>query len=144
MAQTIKLKRSAIAGRVPSVSDLALGEVAINTADGKLYIKKDLSGVETIVEIGGLADVDIINFSETADQGELSWDDDRNTLSLTMGNGVVQQIGEELYYPKSTKNNTTAVIPNGTPVMLVGGVGEDSYIAPAISDGTILMSTMQV
>ena len=52
MAQTIKLKRSAVAGRIPTVSDLALGEVAINTVDGKMYIKKDVAGTESIVEIG--------------------------------------------------------------------------------------------
>jgi hypothetical protein len=53
MAQTIKLKRSAIPSAAPSTSDLALGEVAINTYDGKLYIKKDVSGTESIVEVSG-------------------------------------------------------------------------------------------
>lgn len=53
MAQTIKLKRSAIPSAAPSTSDLALGEVAINTYDGKLYIKKDVGGTESIVEVSG-------------------------------------------------------------------------------------------
>ena len=48
MAQTIKLKRSATAGGIPTTSQLELGEVAINTTDGKMYIKKSVSGVETI------------------------------------------------------------------------------------------------
>ena len=39
MAQTIKLKRSASSGATPSTSSLELGEVAINTYDGKIYIK---------------------------------------------------------------------------------------------------------
>ena len=52
MAQTIKLRRSATQGGTPTVSQLSLGEVAINTYDGKLYIKKD-DGTESIVEIGG-------------------------------------------------------------------------------------------
>jgi len=55
MAQTIKLKRSATSGAIPSTSNLALGEVAINTYDGKIYIKKDVSGTETIVEVGANA-----------------------------------------------------------------------------------------
>ena len=54
MAQTIKLKRSATSGAAPSTSDLALGEVAINTYDGKMYIKKSVGGTESIVEIGGV------------------------------------------------------------------------------------------
>ena len=53
MAQTIKLKRSAQSGAsgIPSTSDLALGEVGINTYHGKMYIKKD-DGTESIVEVG--------------------------------------------------------------------------------------------
>ena len=39
MANTVKLKRSAVAGDAPSASDLEIGEVAINTADGLLYTK---------------------------------------------------------------------------------------------------------
>ena len=52
MAQTIKLKRSGTAGAAPSTSDLALGEVAINTYDGKMFIKKSVSGSDSIVELG--------------------------------------------------------------------------------------------
>jgi hypothetical protein len=52
MAQTIKLRRSAIQGAVPSTSQLALGELAINTYDGTLYLKKDVSGVQTVVQVG--------------------------------------------------------------------------------------------
>ena len=37
---TIKLRRSSVAGRVPTIAQLELGEIAINTADGKLYFKK--------------------------------------------------------------------------------------------------------
>ena len=50
MSTLIKLRRSAVAGRVPTTAQLELGELAINTADGKIYIKQDASGVESIVE----------------------------------------------------------------------------------------------
>ena len=56
MAQTIKLKRSATQNAVPSTSALELGEIAINTYDGKLFIKKDVSGTQSIVTIGELSD----------------------------------------------------------------------------------------
>lgn len=52
MATTVKLKRSSVSGKVPAVSDLSLGELALNTFDGKLYTKKD-NGTASIVEIGG-------------------------------------------------------------------------------------------
>jgi len=48
MAQTVKLKRSAVSGNVPTTSDLALGEIAINTYDGNIFIKKN-DGSESIV-----------------------------------------------------------------------------------------------
>ena len=51
MAQTIKLKRSAVSGNTPSTSDLELGEIAINTYDGKVFIKKN-DGSESVVEVG--------------------------------------------------------------------------------------------
>ena len=52
MTQTVQLKRSASAGAIPSTSDLALGELAINTYDGKAYIKKSVGGTQSVVEIG--------------------------------------------------------------------------------------------
>ena len=40
MAQTIVLRRSAQPGKIPGTGSLNLGEVAINTYDGKLFIKR--------------------------------------------------------------------------------------------------------
>ena len=37
MASTIKIKRSSVAGKVPTTSDIATGELAINTKDKKIY-----------------------------------------------------------------------------------------------------------
>ena len=41
MAQTVKLKRSSVASKVPTASDLELGELAMNTVDGKVYFEKN-------------------------------------------------------------------------------------------------------
>ena len=51
MAQTILLKRSAVAGRVPTTSDVPLGSLALNTYDGKLFTKTNQSGTEAIVDL---------------------------------------------------------------------------------------------
>jgi hypothetical protein len=56
VANLIKIKRSAVVGKIPLTTDLELGELAINTADGKLYLKKD-DGAETIIELA----IDIAN-----------------------------------------------------------------------------------
>ena len=50
-ANVVKLKRSAVAGRVPATADLALGEIALNTYDGRVYLKKSVASVESIVTI---------------------------------------------------------------------------------------------
>jgi hypothetical protein len=50
MANVVKLKRSAVQGRNPSISDLQLGEVALNTYDGNLFFKKD-DGAQAIVQV---------------------------------------------------------------------------------------------
>ena len=51
MAQTIKIKQSSEIGKIPATTDLSLGELGVNTHDGKLFLKKN-NGVESIVEVG--------------------------------------------------------------------------------------------
>lgn len=51
MSQIILHKRSSTPANTPTTGDLALGELAINTSDGKLFFKKD-DGSESIIEIG--------------------------------------------------------------------------------------------
>lgn len=55
MANTIRLRRSSVQGKAPTTSDIQLGELAVNTYDGKLYTKKSAGGVDSIVEIGATA-----------------------------------------------------------------------------------------
>jgi len=50
MATKIKHKRSAVAGKQPSVSQLESGELAINTADGKVYLLRDDNTVQDITK----------------------------------------------------------------------------------------------
>lgn len=52
MANTIKIRRSGIAGKIPALADLSIGELALNYADAKLYCKQVVNEVETIAEIG--------------------------------------------------------------------------------------------
>jgi hypothetical protein len=48
MANTIKLKRSTVPGKIPDPGDLVVGEVAVNTADGLLYVKHTDNTIKTI------------------------------------------------------------------------------------------------
>jgi hypothetical protein len=67
MGIPIKIKRTSTADTAPATTDLELGELAINTNDGKLFFKQDRNGVESVREItptedylNGNLDVDII------------------------------------------------------------------------------------
>lgn len=50
MAVKIELKRSAVPGKIPTINQLDLGELAINTYDGTVYLKQD-NGVQTIIQL---------------------------------------------------------------------------------------------
>ena len=52
MSRLITLRRTATPGKIPSTADMQLGELAINTYDGKVYLKKNVNGAETIVTLG--------------------------------------------------------------------------------------------
>ena len=49
MASTIKIKRSSVAGKQPTTSDIAAGELALNIKDQKLYS----SNGSAVFQIGG-------------------------------------------------------------------------------------------
>jgi hypothetical protein len=50
LSNKIKLKRSSSPSSVPQLVDLSLGELAVNTFDGKIFFKKD-DGSESIGSI---------------------------------------------------------------------------------------------
>lgn len=80
MGQTIKLKRSATPNAVPTDAQLELGELAINTNDGKVFIKK---GDDSIVDITALPDEAVC---ETLAVGT-------NAVSPDSGDGTLHVIG---------------------------------------------------
>ena len=49
MSQKILLRRSNLAGKVPTTASIDLGELAINTTDGRAFLKKD-DGVNVTIE----------------------------------------------------------------------------------------------
>jgi len=50
MAQIVKLKRTSVSGKVPTISNIELGELAINTYDGRIFFEKN-DGSATVQEI---------------------------------------------------------------------------------------------
>ena len=52
----IKLRRSATQSAIPTTSNLDLGEIAINTYDGKLYAKTTEGSTSEVVQVGSATD----------------------------------------------------------------------------------------
>lgn len=71
MPQTIKHKRSASSGSVPSTSSIVLGEIALNTTDGLMFSKKSVSGTESICTFHPTTD-DSTTRTLTLDKGSLN------------------------------------------------------------------------
>lgn len=68
MATTVQLKRSETTGSIPTAGDIAVGELAVNLADGTLYSKKTDG---SIIEVGGY-NPDFFTIPETIDLGDLA------------------------------------------------------------------------
>ena len=49
MAQIVKIKRSSVAGSVPTSESLEYGELAINYEDGKVFFRKNDDSIQTIL-----------------------------------------------------------------------------------------------
>lgn len=73
MAQKLQLKRSSTASAVPTTGQLDLGEIAINTYDGKMYIKKD-NGTASIVEITNAQELGTVDITTPALYDLLQYD----------------------------------------------------------------------
>lgn len=105
MANTIKLKRSSTASAAPTTGDLALGELAINTYDGKVYLKKD-DGTESIVEIGS-------GGGGASTLGDLS--------DVTVTSPSSTTVGDFLKYTGSGWENVDLSYANGSAPGIVSG-----------------------
>lgn len=56
MSNTIIIKKSETQGTAPTTSNLALGELAVNTYDGEIFLKKKVGATESIVKISAAED----------------------------------------------------------------------------------------
>jgi hypothetical protein len=84
MASIVQLKRSALSGKVPDTGSLNLGELAVNTYDGKIYFKKSgsIESVESVVTTNSII-TGSIRLEGTGSFGSLQVND-----TLTVNHGV--------------------------------------------------------
>ena len=144
MATNIKLKRSASAGAAPGTSDLALGELALNTTDGKLYMKKSVSGSESIVEISGTKAPTSSAFSHqefkyTASSNQTTFSgNDANSVSLSYTANQIQ-----VFLNGILLDATDFTATNGTSVVLASGASSGDILQIQAFAGTNPIDTFK-
>jgi hypothetical protein len=70
MANVIKIKRSESAGTVPTISNLAVGEICMNVDDQKLYTRKSDNSIVTVAEVtSGKSSLELISDDTGATAG---------------------------------------------------------------------------
>lgn len=108
MANKIQVKRSAVPAKVPTTSDLDLGEIAINTYDGIAYIKKD-NGTASIVQLGGgSGSGDVVGPSSATDNALTRFDTTTGKL-IQNSVGILDDSGNLSGILSQTFSNGSAV-----------------------------------
>lgn len=139
--ETIILRRSATASAVPTTSQLALGEVAINTHDGKMFIKKN-DGSDSIVDVTANQIItlsgDISGSGSTAITGTLatvnsntgSFGDGTHVGSFTVnGKGLITAASSTaISFPVTSVNTRTGAITLTSSDVSLGSVTNDAQV----------------
>lgn len=121
MATKLLHRKSGVSGHVPSTNQLALGELAINTADGFLYIKRnDGTNPEEVYRVRGepLTNIAIVQDSFTGDGSTTEFTlsripEDEQFVFITI-NGVSQHV--DTYTLSNTTLSFASAPSNGDDI----------------------------
>ena len=164
MATRIRHKRSAVAGNQPSVAQLDSGELAINTADGKVYLLRDDNTVQDItkrifennteVRVDDLADSASAEISMTVNGDEkmtvtnagFNMKDDidlEDFGKITFRESIASgEDGIGIQAPFNLPNSYDLTLPlvNGTvgQILKTDGLGNLSFSDPDIFGGNVI------
>jgi hypothetical protein len=145
-ANVVKFKRSAVSGKVPATADLALGEIALNTYDGVVYLKKSVSAVETVVKLQpfptGGTNGQILSIDSN---GNLIWATSGATSSGTVtstsvvsANGFSGTVATADTTPAITIQTTVTGLLKGNGTAISAATSGTDYLAP----GSLSITTL--
>ena len=158
MASNIKFKRSSVQNRVPTTAQLELGELALNTYDGKLYTEIN-TGSAAVVEIGsklsslvvdgdnGGGNGDVTFHGATASR-DLLWDASADSLialdntKISFGDTSTPDLsiyhtGSHSYIKHSGTGNLYTDIGNGDQYSIT--TAESAHIADFVAGGAVTL-----
>lgn len=158
MVHTIQIKRGTRAQieAAKAAGQLKDGEPYLITDEDRLAVGTDPSGYSSFAKdkentditsltglTGPLATAEYIQLElhsafdgVAASQGRVYYSTDEDCLNICHANGVVEQVGQEFFFPP-VLNNSGSTIPNGTLVMATGAQGDKITVAKAVTDGSI-------
>ena len=87
MSNVIKPKRSDVTNKVPTTSDIVDGEIAINSADKKIYTNK--AGTITQIGAGAVASLSDVNITSPSNGQGLVYDSATSKWINASGAGQV-------------------------------------------------------
>jgi len=140
MANTIKIKRSSVPGKVPAAGDLDFGELAINYADGNLFFKDSTNSVATI------ASTEFVSVTGNVTGGNLQ----------TSGNIILNNVSSDFvgfvapdtitanviyYLPSQDGNNGEFLRTDGSGNLSWTGVNTGTITIGTRAQGSILIDT---
>jgi len=124
----IKFKRSSVAGKRPSLANIDLGELALNTFDGKVFLRRDTSGV------GIATTVSSINpWTENYGGSAISYDGNVSIVGVLTASGLT--------YPTSDGNANQVLVTDGAGNLSFTDQSSSSDNGPGV---TTTNSTAQV
>ena len=87
MATKIKHKRSSVSGNIPTSGQLESGELALNTADGKIYLKKDNNAILDVTSTIFKGNTEV-TVTDTGSNGTVTTVADGQTVSVVTADSV--------------------------------------------------------
>lgn len=147
----IKFKRSSVQGKQPGASDLPLGELALNTYDGRAYISKSTNGgiSTSVVNLSGVqienagTNVGYANTLNFVGSGvTVSVVNGVSIVNVTSSSGAVfNSIAVNGVYMNSNEISTNTNIPANNNAFVIGPIGiVPSYEVSIGIDSVLLIS----
>lgn len=141
----IKSKRSAIPGRVPTIDQLQLGELALNTHDGRLFLKKSAGGVESIVILKAQENIAFTKleagyglkpavYDGTSD---VVFDVDPKEINISELNGIQSFIDNTVFGENSPLNSINGGVSPGSYAI----TGSNTFKGHNIFSGSMLITS---
>ncbi len=129
MSTVIKLKRSETGGSAPTTSDLEIGEVAVNTADQKIYMRSS-TGIVLVADTASGGGAAGSAFTSIAVSGQSTIQSDSSTDTLTL-------VGTGLNSITTDASTDTVTIGTPTGIPFVKEDGTSTSLNLSVEAGTL-------